>query len=160
PKTPTVEMPPAPPAPANAIAPAPLSPTPMPASSITPAPSSAVNDPAGTRARQLAHLQSQKESKFTFLLLIVVVPYAIIMTIAVIFLVLTRPGPAPREFPQMVPDNGEGSKTSIQKRADDNRPLNDSAKVALGSDAPLRVGDIEVRPVKVAWAKVMYAIEN
>jgi hypothetical protein len=117
-----------------------------------------VDDPAGSRARQLARSQSQKESKITFLLLIVVVPYAIIMTIAVIFLVLTRPGPAPREFPEMLPDNGE--KSSIKQRAEDNRPLPDRLKVAVGAEAPLRVGDIEVTPLKVAWKKVMYAQEN
>jgi hypothetical protein len=175
PRAPTVELPPAPapqapPAPAMVNTPAAVATTPMPAltpshpangaASVEAHGEGAAEFDSSARARQLARMQSQKESKLTFMLLIVIVPYALIMTIFVIFLVLTRPDPKSyKSFDKLLPDNGEG-KSPIQKRADDARPLADDVKVALAPQAPLKINQLEITPLKIAWTKVFYLQEN
>ena len=171
PRAPTVELPPAPPPLAALNTPAAVATTPMPALAAShpsngtaaaegPIEGQTEADSPAVRARQLARMQSQRESKMTFLLLIVIVPYALIMTIAVIFLVLTRPDPKKNnEFPKLLPDGGEGG-SNIKKRAEDMRPLSDEVKVALGAETPLKINQLEITPLKVAWKRVAYAPEN
>jgi hypothetical protein len=166
PRTPTVELPPAP------LAPAPggVATTPMAGLGAHPVTNGMTGEAHGegasemdspaARARQLARMQSQRESKMTFMLLIVIVPYALIMTIAVIFLVLTRPDTSKnRDFPKLLPDPSQENR-QIQKRAEDSRPLGDEVKVAFGAEQPIRVNQLEVTPVRLAWKKIYYGQEN
>lgn len=166
PKTPTVELPPSPAAPPPNPA-AQMSTVPMPGLAAQPASGNqpaegngegaAEMDSPAARARQLARSQSQKENKLTLMLLIVIVPYALMMTLFAIFLVLSRP--KSNDFPKLLPDAPTENK-QIHKRADDSRPLADEVKVAIGSETPLKVNQIEVTPLKVAWKKVAIAYEN
>ena len=139
PRVPTVELPPAPPSPPSAPvhAPACVATIPMPAlgqsngaATAEAHGEAAIGESPADRARQLARLQSQKENKMTFMLLIVIVPYALIMTIAVIFLVLTRPSPNPRGPSKLLPDTG-GRNLRFRNARRRRGPLSDEVKVAL-----------------------------
>jgi hypothetical protein len=164
-KAATVEIPPGPsphaivptmpPPPALAPTPASLAALPANGSGVTVKTSPGEQD-AMASARELARARSQKENKITLWLLILLVPYALIMTVAVILLVLFRPQPK-NEFPDIIPDAPRDTSSTYQ-RADDARPLPDNLKVGLG--ATLRVGDLEVTPEKVAWQRIFYSFEN
>lgn len=164
PKLPKVELPPAPPVVPNmqlgsAAAPnvAVSSPEAVPDMFSAEAPYADAESPlmnresAPSSARRLAQQRARQESVFTSYLLIILIPYAILMTVFAVYFYYK----SQRDFStyELLPDPA-AYKYSTFKRVEDSRPLPD--KLRAGLEQTIRVGDLEITPLKVEQRKIVY----
>jgi hypothetical protein len=100
---------------------------------------------------------------FTALVVIPLISYSILATIAVIYLRFYQPTPPPQPHPlEMVPDiegknkGAKRQKSHIIYKGRQLLKLPDSLRTSLGQ--PIRVGDIEVNPVSVEFKLVTFQV--
>lgn len=123
---------------------------------VAPAPSvPAVGEIEPTAAKRLAQQRAQQESMLTYYILAFLIPYAILLTIIVAFLLLAPKKPSsPLDILPDLPNDRGGT----FKRVDDSKPLPSHLRVKLNQT--LEIGELKVTPISIEQRRVTFSYEN
>ncbi|GIW79673.1 MAG: hypothetical protein KatS3mg105_1480 [Gemmatales bacterium] len=109
-------------------------------------------------ARQLARQRAEQESLTSYYLLVILVPYSILMTIATITLYIFYSNQDRHPLFQIMPDWPRGQQKPYNggefNRVIDDKPVDPRLRVALGETK--RFNDLEVTPLRVERRKITY----
>ncbi|MGE3805291.1 MAG: hypothetical protein AB7K24_11520 [Gemmataceae bacterium] len=107
-------------------------------------------------ARALTQKRSQQDSLVTYYAMMILIPYAILMTIFTVYFYQRSQNLIPifQVMPDWPREQQQPFKGGASKRVEDEKPLPQELMVALGST--IQLNDLQVTPLKVEQKKIKY----